>query len=236
MELASVFASAGVAAAVALGVDFFVKPGLEARRERIAEEDRNRRSFIRSINSLQSRLLMTSARVDSATMEEKTRLLADLIPEVSKLCDEMPIHVRWLPQEIATITMCDLAYLNGHLTGYARRMQEVLEDGLLHPELLRSKAAPFIRGRAVHLLAPTVDYAQTPKWRFLKRRRIRANVWRLAGSSTGFEAAKAVIAARTAYFSHDQTLDDARDDLPAPVERPQHSPPSGPGEAEPADA
>jgi hypothetical protein len=236
MELASVFASAGVAAAVALGVDFFVKPSLEARRERIAEEDRNRRSFIRSINSLQSRLVMTSAKVNSATVEEKARILRELIPEVSILSDEMASHIRWLPKEIATITMCNLAYLNGHLAGHAQQMQEDLEDGLLGPELRRSKAEPFMRGRASDLLGPTVDYTQTPAWRFLRRRRIRANVWRLAGSATGLEAARALIVARTAYFSHDQELDDGRGDLQAPVERPQSPAPPRPAEAKPADA
>lgn len=49
---ASIFASAGVALVTTLLVEYFAKPGLEARKDRILESSRERRTAIKQIRQV----------------------------------------------------------------------------------------------------------------------------------------------------------------------------------------
>lgn len=165
-----------VAAVVTLGIEFFAKPSLEARKERITERHRAERDARRHFRVLSFHFgrRLVSARDESARIPELMQLIE---PDMKTALDQMFEAIA--RSETASDDLAQDCLLE---FGSACRAYLIMRE---HGHLTQEAADRMV----LSVLDPLSDIAgeavDAPSWRLLRRKRIRSKLADLSPMAGG---------------------------------------------------
>jgi hypothetical protein len=120
---ASLIASAAVAIATTLVVEYAAKPTLEARKERILDKARSSRTLLTQLLMLESRISILPDELRPGFREQK-EAVNRISDEIRELAATNPLMMTVLPSEIGTMVMIECGHIVGFLVGYKRGWKE----------------------------------------------------------------------------------------------------------------
>ncbi|MEU0090462.1 hypothetical protein [Kribbella sp. NPDC006257] len=172
IAVSNVLVSAGVAAFTTLAIEFTAKPWLEARKERILQQHRDRRELARKLRALETKIVGASGALRARTVDE---LLPGLIEASDALAEERNSIVEYCPPEIVLLINYQLGYGSGRLHSileeYRRSAKAAAEDPESNDDYERQAAERIKKVFAKHerWFDIPVDYLRTPSSHFIRR-------------------------------------------------------------------